>query len=96
VAVAAPAALLLRSDQSLGLPESESGTSAQLSSGMAVATAAAELPPSGGPAAPVEHVLHHGACSQTSIESTHTLNKSDSTVFQHKKICMKKFLALNN
>jgi hypothetical protein len=45
VAAAAPTALLLGSDQLLGLPESASRTSAQLSSGVAVATAAAELPP---------------------------------------------------
>jgi hypothetical protein len=35
-----------------------------------VATAA-ELPPPGVPAALAEHVLHLGACSQTSVESTH-------------------------
>jgi hypothetical protein len=41
----AAAALLLRSDQLLGLLGSASGKFAQRSSGMAVATAAAELPP---------------------------------------------------
>jgi hypothetical protein len=39
-----------------------------------VATAAAELPPLGVPATPAEHALHLGACSQTSVESTHTSN----------------------
>jgi hypothetical protein len=77
VAAAAPAALLLGSDQSHGLLDSASRTSAQLSSGVAVATAAAELPPPGVPVAPVEHTLHLSACSQTSVESTH---KSDLTL----------------
>jgi hypothetical protein len=70
VAVAASAASLLRSDQSLGLLGSTSGTSAQWSSGVAVATAA-ELHLPGVPTAPAEHALHLGACSQTSVESTH-------------------------
>jgi hypothetical protein len=48
VAAAAPAALLLGSNQSLGLLASALGTSAQWSSGVAVATAAAELPLPGG------------------------------------------------
>jgi hypothetical protein len=61
VAAAAPAALLLRSDQSLGLLESASGTSAQPSSGVVVAPAATELPPPGVPTAPAEHALHLGA-----------------------------------
>jgi hypothetical protein len=93
VAATAPAALLLGSDQSLGLPESASGTSAQLSSGVAVATAA-ELPPPSVHAAPVEHALHHDACSQTSVESTHT---SDLTLqsFSRRKY-MEIFIALNN
>jgi hypothetical protein len=30
-----------------------------------------EMPPHGVPAAPAEHAFHLGACSQTSIESTH-------------------------
>jgi hypothetical protein len=64
VAAAAPAALLLRSDQLLGLLESALGTSAQRLSGVTVATAAAKLPPPGVPAAPVEHALHLYACSQ--------------------------------
>jgi hypothetical protein len=71
VAAAAPAALLLGSDQSLGLLGSASRTSAQLSSGVAVATAA-ELPLPRVPAAPAEHAFHLCACSQTSVESTHT------------------------
>jgi hypothetical protein len=70
VTATAPAALPLRSDQSLGLLESASGTSAQRSLGVVVATAAAP----GEPAAPVEHALHLGACSQTYVESTHTSN----------------------
>jgi hypothetical protein len=74
VAAAALAALLLESDQSLGLLGSALGTSAQQSSGVVVATAATELPPPGVPAAPAEHALHLGAWSQTSIESTHTSN----------------------
>jgi hypothetical protein len=76
VAAVAPAALLLRSNQLLGLLESASGTSAQWSSGVAVETAA-ELPPPRVPAAPAEHTLHLGVCSQTSVESTH---KSDPTL----------------
>jgi hypothetical protein len=48
VAAAAPTASLLRSDQFLGLLGSASGTFAQWSSGVAVANAAAELPPLGG------------------------------------------------
>jgi hypothetical protein len=71
VAAVAPAALLLRSDQLLGLLGSTSETSAQWSSGVAVATAA-ELPPLGVPAAPADHVFHLCAYSQTSVESTHT------------------------
>jgi hypothetical protein len=74
VAAAAPAALLLRSDQSLGLLESASGTSAQRSSGVVVATTVAELPPPGVPTTPTEHALHLGAYSQTYVESTHTSN----------------------
>jgi hypothetical protein len=96
VVVVAPAALLLGSDQLFGLLESASGTSAQRSLGVAVATAAAELPPPGVPVVPVEHALHLGAYSQTSVESTHTHIKSDSTVFQHKKRYMENFLALDN
>jgi hypothetical protein len=71
VGVAAPAALLLKTNQWLGLLGFASGTSAQWSSGVAVATAA-ELPPLGVPSTPAEHVFHICACSQTSVESTHT------------------------
>jgi hypothetical protein len=67
---AASTALLLKFDQLLGLLESASGTSAQWSSWVAVATAA-ELPPPRVPAAPVEHAFHFYACSQTYVESTH-------------------------
>jgi hypothetical protein len=77
VAAAAPTALLLRSDQLLGVLGSALETSAQWSSGVVVATAAAELPPPRVPAAPAEHILHLGTYSQTSIESTH---KSDLTL----------------
>jgi hypothetical protein len=70
VAVTTPAALLLTSDQLIGGLGFASGTSAQWSSGVAVATAA-ELPPPGVPAAPVEHTFHLCACSQTSVENTH-------------------------
>jgi hypothetical protein len=66
----AAAASLLRSDQLFGLLGSASGTSAQWSLGVAVATGA-ELHLPRVPAAPVEHALHHGACSQISVESTH-------------------------
>jgi hypothetical protein len=66
------AALLLRSNQSLGLLGSASRTSAQWSSGVAVATAATELPPPGVPVVPAEHALHLCAYSQTFVESTHT------------------------
>jgi hypothetical protein len=73
VAVVAPAALLLKSDQFLGLLGFASRTSAQWSSGVVVATAA-ELPPPRVPAAPAKHAFHRYACSQTSVESTHTLD----------------------
>ena len=48
-----------------------SRTSAQWSSGVAVANATAELPPLGVPAVLAEHASHLCACSQTSIEITH-------------------------
>jgi hypothetical protein len=70
VTAAAPTALLLKSGQLLGLLGFASGTSAQWSSGVAVATAA-ELPPPGVLVAPAEHVFHPCVYSQTSIESTH-------------------------
>jgi hypothetical protein len=62
VATAAPAASLLGSDQSLGLLESASGTSAQWSLGLVVAIVA-DLHLPGVPAASAEHALHLGACS---------------------------------
>jgi hypothetical protein len=86
VAVAATAALLLRSDQLLGLLESTSGTSAQRSSGVAVAIAA-ELHLPGVPAAPAEHALHLCACSQTSIESIHKSNMTPQSFNIRKDIC---------
>jgi hypothetical protein len=67
VAAAAP---LLKSDQLLGLLGSASGTSAQWSSGVAVATAA-ELHPPRVPVVLAQHALHLCACSQTSVEITH-------------------------
>jgi hypothetical protein len=71
VVAAAPAASLLESVQLLGLLESASRTFAQWSSGVAVANAAAGLPPLGVPAVLDEHASHLCACSQTSIEITH-------------------------
>ena len=71
VAAAAPAASLLKSDQLPELLGSASRTSAQWSSGVAVANAAAELPPLGVPAVLAEHASHICACSQTSVEITH-------------------------
>jgi hypothetical protein len=53
VVAAAPAALLLKSGQLLGLLRFASGTSAQWSSGVGVATAA-EVPPPRVPPAPAE------------------------------------------
>jgi hypothetical protein len=71
VDAAEPTASLLMSDQLPELPRSASRTSAQWSSGVAVANAAAELPPLGVPAALAEHASHICACSQTSVETTH-------------------------
>jgi hypothetical protein len=71
VAAAEPAASLLMSDQLPGLLESASRTSAQWSSGVAVANAVAGLPPLGVLAALAEHASHLCACSQTSVETTH-------------------------
>jgi hypothetical protein len=71
VAAAELAALLLISDQLPELPGSASRTSSQWSSGVAVANAAAELPPLGVPAVQAMHASHLCACSQTSIETTH-------------------------
>jgi hypothetical protein len=73
VAAAAPAALLLKSDQLLRLLRFASGSSVQWSSGVAVASAA-RLPPFGVPTAHAEHAFHLCPCSQTSIESTHILD----------------------
>jgi hypothetical protein len=71
VAAAKPAASLLMSDQLPELPGSASRTSAQWSSGVAVANSTAELPPLGVPAALAVHSSHLCACSQTSVETTH-------------------------
>jgi hypothetical protein len=62
VAAVAPAASLLRSDQLLGLLGSASGTSAQWSSGVAVATVA-ELHLHVVPTVLAEHALHLCSCS---------------------------------
>jgi hypothetical protein len=74
VATAEPAASLLMSDQLPELPGSTSRTSAQWSSGVAVANVAAELPPLGVPTALAEHASHLCAYSQTSVEITHILD----------------------
>jgi hypothetical protein len=71
VAAAAPAALLLRSDQLPELLGSASRTFAQWSSGVAVANATVELPPLGVPASLAGNALYLCACSQTSVETTH-------------------------
>jgi hypothetical protein len=70
VAAAAPAALLLKSGQFLGLSGFASGTYVQCSSRVAVVTTT-EVPPPEMPATPVEHAFHLYACFQTSIEGTH-------------------------
>jgi hypothetical protein len=62
VAAVAPTALLLKSDQLLGLLGFASGTSAQWSSGVAVAIAT-ELPLPWVPPAPAEHTFHLCPCS---------------------------------
>jgi hypothetical protein len=71
VTAAAPAASLLRSNPLPGLLGSVSKTSAQWSSGVAVATVAAGLPPLGVLVVQAEHALHLCACSQTSVEIAH-------------------------
>jgi hypothetical protein len=87
VVAAMLAALLLKSDQLPGLLESASRTSAQWSSVVAVAIAAAtELHPPRVPTIQAKHASHLYACSQTSVEITHI--RSDSVVFQHKKRCI--------
>jgi hypothetical protein len=64
-------ASLLMSDQLPKLPGSASRTSAQWSSGVAVANADVGLLPLGVPAALAVHASHLCACSQTSVETTH-------------------------
>jgi hypothetical protein len=71
VAAAAPVAWLLRSDQLSRLLGSASRTLAQWSSVVAVANAAAGLPPLGVPVVLAEHASHLCACSHTSVEITH-------------------------
>jgi hypothetical protein len=65
------AASLLMSDQLPELPGSTSRTSAQWSSGVAVAYTVVGLLPLGVPTALVVHASHLCACSQTSVETTH-------------------------
>jgi hypothetical protein len=90
VAGAEPAASLLMSDQ---LPEFASRTSAQWSSGVAVANAVAELPPPRVPVALAEHASH--LCALFSdICRNHTHIRSDSAIFHHKKRYTKIFIAL--
>ena len=74
VAAAEPVASLLMFDRLPELPGSASRTYAQWSSGVAVANAAAELPPLGVPAVLAEHASHLFAYSQTSVETTHISN----------------------
>jgi hypothetical protein len=71
VAAAKLVVSLLMSDQLPELPGSASRTSAQWSSGVAVANAVAELPPLGVPTALVVHASHLCVCSQTSVGITH-------------------------
>jgi endonuclease I len=70
VAAVEPAASLLMSNQLPELPGFASRTTAQWSSGVVVANAAAELPPPGVPVALAEHASHLCACSHTSVETT--------------------------
>jgi hypothetical protein len=71
VAAAKLAASLLMSDQLPELHGFASRTSAQWSSVVAVANAAAGRPPLGVPAVQAEHASHLCASSQTSVEITH-------------------------
>ena len=65
--------------------------SIDIGGGVATAT---ELPPPRVPTSPAEHPFHLCACSQTSVESTHT-SDLDSAVFHHKKRYIEIFIALN-
>jgi hypothetical protein len=71
VAAVELAASWLMCDQLPELRRSASRTSAQWSSGVAVANADVGLPPLGVPAALAVHASHLCACSQTSVETTH-------------------------
>jgi hypothetical protein len=71
VATATLVASLLMSDQLPELPKFASRTSAQWSSGVAVANVATELPLPGVPAALAEHASHLCTYSQTSVETIH-------------------------
>jgi hypothetical protein len=82
-ATAALAAWWPKSDQSLGLPESASETSALLSSEVVVATAA-EVPHLAVPAAPTEHASLLYTYCLTSVECNHT-SEPILQILQHKK-----------
>jgi hypothetical protein len=86
VAAAEPAASHLVSNQLPERPRSASRTSAQWSLGVAVANAAAELPPLGVPAALALHASHLCACSQTSVETTHILDLTLQSISIRKDI----------
>jgi hypothetical protein len=88
VAAAELAASLLRSGQLPGLPRSALRTSAQWSSGVAVANVVVELPPLGVPAALAVHASHLCVCSQTFVQTTHININSSSAVCQYKKRCI--------
>jgi hypothetical protein len=81
--VATPVVWLPESDQSLGLPESTSETSALLSLGVVVATTVGMLHPVV-PTALAWHTFHLGACCLTSAEGNHT-SELILQILQHKK-----------
>jgi hypothetical protein len=82
-AAAALAAWRPESDQSLGLPGSASESSALLSSGAVVATAA-KVPHLAVPAAPARHASLLYAYCLTSAEGNHT-SELILQILQHKK-----------
>jgi hypothetical protein len=82
-AVAAPVACLPKSDQSLGLPKSASETSATLSLGVVVVTAA-EVPHLAVPTALAGHTYLLYAYCLTSAEGNHT-SELILQILQHKK-----------
>jgi hypothetical protein len=82
-AVVALATWRPESDQSLGLPESASETSAILSLGVVVATTA-EVPHPVVPAALAGHASLLCACCLTSVEGNH-ISEPILQIFQHNK-----------